>query len=519
MRTNLATDARKPSLGLRALGQNEKVTEKDLPEQNKASLRSSAARGGGVMVLGQGLRILVLALSTIVLARLIDPESFGLVAMTLAFVGLAQIFRDLGLSVAALRTPNLTQGQQSNLFWINAALGLVLTVVVYLLAWPIAGFYGDDRLVGIVQALSVTYVLGGCAVQFRVAINRSLRWVALTLSDLMPQVIGFIVAAIIAVYGYGIAALVAQQIIAALVTLVMTVSLARWWPGLPGRRRGTKPLIKFGTSFATTQLLGYFTRNVDSIAIGNVWGASPLGLYDRAYQLAVVPLTQLNAPLSQVAIPVLSRVIENKERFAAAIRESQLISVYVTSSVLFLIAGLGTPIIVVFLGEEWLPSGILLSVLAVSGVFRSLTQISFWIFASQGKARSQLYMQLVGQPIVVICLLLGLPWGALGVAVGGIVGYIGFWVLGVTWAARVSGLVARTLLLEALATILMFGAPAGLAAWAIAEFAPVSAIVAIMLGIAAAIAWYGLAWMLFPRIRRDVKVLVRFVKAAVKRTK
>lgn len=471
------------------------------------------------MVLGQGLRVLVLAVSTIVLARLIDPESFGLVAMTLAFVGLAQIFRDLGLSVAALRTPNLTRGQQSNLFWINAALGLVLTVAVFFLSWPIAAFYGDDRLVTIVQALSITYVLGGCAVQFRVAINRSLRWVALALTDLMPQVAGFIVAAIIAVYGHGIAALVAQQIVAAVVTLLMSISLARWWPGLPGRRRGTKSIVKFGTSFAATQVLGYFTRNVDSMAIGSVWGANSLGFYDRAYQLAVVPLTQLNAPLSQVAIPVLSRVIDHKDRFAAAIRESQLISVYVTSSVLFLIAALGTPVVVVFLGPEWEPSGVLLSVLAISGVFRSLTQISFWIFASQGKARSQLYMQLVGQPIVVVCLLLGLPWGALGVAMGGVVGYVAFWVLGVSWAARVSGLVARTLLLDALATILIVGAPAGVAAWLVAVFVPVSPLMTIVLGLVAACTWYCLAWLIFPRVRRDAKVLLHFVKSAVKRAK
>lgn len=482
-------------------------------------LRAVAARGSAVTMLAQLLRAGLLLVSTIVLARLVAPADFGLVAMVLAVTGVAEIFRDFGLSMAALQAPGLTQAQKSNLFWINSAVGLVLSAVVFLLAWPLADFYDQPQLVSVVQALSPVYVLGGLSAQFRVSINRELRFVALALCDLLPPLLAFVVAVLLATQGAGLAALVVQQLATAVLTLVAVLCFGRWWPGLPTRTAGMRPLLSFGMSFAATQLLAYATRNVDSIAIGRVWGAGQLGQYDRAFQLAVAPVNQVNAPMSRVAVPVLARVRGDSVRYSTALAEAQLIACYVTASVLFLLAGVGPSLVQLLLGPGWELAGQVLVVLAIGGVFRAIQQIAYWMFMSSGRADSQLRLHLAGQPIIIGLLLLGLPWGPIGVAIGSSVGYAVFWIISLMWAGRVVSVDTRPLFRTSVRAIVTVGAPAGLAAWAASTFVDLGPLTDTALGVAAALGWYLIAWTVSPPVRRDIRTLARFISIALGRNR
>ncbi len=481
------------------------------------SLSSRAAKGGAIVLGFQGLKFLFNMLSIVVLARLIDPEYYGLLAMVAAIMGVASIFRDFGLSTAALQAKDLSHAQQSNLFWINFGVGAGLTVVGWFAAWPIAAFYGQPELVPVVHWLAFTFIISGASTQFRVVINRGLRFLTLAICDLTPYIVGFAAAVATALAGYQLEALVTQQLVVALASLIGVVAAAKWFPSWP-RRVDMSNLVRFGLSLAATQLVSYATRNVDSIAIGRVWGPVALGNYDRAYQLMITPLNQINTPLSSVAIPVLSRIQDEEERYLAYLRRAQLVALYVTTLALGLLAALAPQIIPLLLGNNWEAAIPLVAVLAVGGIFRSLVQICYWIYMSRGLATAQLRYFLITQPLLTGFMLLGLPWGAMGVAIGHSVGFAIYWAVSLMWVGRVAEVNVRPMFADATRVLLVFSGPAAVLAAAAATYLPLHGdALRLVVGLAVAAAWCALASWLNKRIRADLGNLVDFGKLAIRR--
>lgn len=482
-----------------------------------SSLASAAARGGGITIASQFVKVVLMLGSTIVLARLLNPTDYGLVAMVVAVVGVGEIFRDFGLSMAALQAKSLSQAQQTNLFWINSAVGSSLGVLFFAASYPLAAFYDQPDVAVITQALSVTFVLGGLSTQFKVHINRDLRFVALAVADLLPYALGIGGAIAIAALYANFWALVAQQLIVAAGTLLFSFALTKWRPGLP-KRVPMDGLISFGASFAGTQIISYLTRNVDSLLIGKVWGSTSLGYYDRAYNLVVLPLTQINTPMSRVAVPVLARIAEEKDRFVSYLRRAQLVALYVTSSIFALLFALGTPLVIAVLGEQWAPAGPILSILAISGIFRSLVQVAYWVYMSQGLATAQLRFYLVAQPLLVGVIACGVPFGPLGVAVAVSVGYALFWVASLAWVRRVTKLRLGVLYVDALRALGLVAVPMAAAAYGVrllVEGAGGGPVLVVILGGVAAVAWAALAFLLFPRVRADASHLIDFGRRAI----
>ena len=459
----------------------------------------------------------MMLVSTILLARMLSPHDYGLVAMVVAVIGVGEIFRDFGLSMAALQAKSLSQQQQSNLFWINSGVGAALGLVVFSCSSLLASFYDASEVTAIAQVLAATFVLGGLSTQFKVRINRELRFVALAAADLLPYALGIASAIALALLGGGYWALVAQQLVIALGTLTLSVFLSRWWPSLP-RRAPMKGLISFGASFAATQLISYASRNVDSVLLGRFWGSTSLGFYDRAYNLVLLPLSQINTPMSRVAVPVLSRTAQDDQRYVAYLRRAQLVALYVTSAAFAFLAGLGTPLIVLVLGDQWGSAGPLLSVLAIAGIFRSLAQVAYWIYMSRGLAGEQLKFYLLAQPLLIATIVCGVPFGPMGVAIAVAIGYALFWAGSLAWVTRATGLSLGILFVDSLWAIGVIALPIGASSFVVRigiESAGYGGLPQLLGGAFAGFACCFLSWCLFPRVRYDSGLLLDFVRRAI----
>ena len=275
-----------------------------------------------------------------------------------------------------------------------------------------------------------------------------------------------------------------------------------------------RKLLSVGVDLFGTQLVAYVAKNVDSIAIGRAWGPSQLGIYDRAYQVLVVPLNQLNAPLSRVAIPIFSRISQQRSRFAAAIRTAQLMSTYFTGTLFALVAALAVPLVAILFGDNWAAAAPVLAILAIGGIFRSLLQVCFWIYTSLGLTRPQLKFYLVAQPILVVVILCGLPWGIVGVAIGHSVGYLLYWVASIWWVGRISGLPVAPLVRDAARALLCFAVPVGVSAYFAAHWLD-GAVQQLVVGVsAAALVGALLCWLLRP-VGDDLRVLLRLVRTGL----
>lgn len=462
-------------------------------------------------MLWQLIRILTQLGGTVVLARLLSPDVFGLIVMVLAIIGIGEVLRDFGLTSAAVQARTLDKRQKSNLFWINTVIGSALTVIVFLAAPLISTIYGRPELTELAQALSLTFVLNGVSTQFRAELNRNMRFTALNIADTVPLILGLAAAATVAYFTASVWALVVQHLSAAVLGLIFAVAAARWAPGLPSRNANMAPLLRFGGGVFGTQALAYFTKNVDNIAIGLVWGASPLGLYSRAYQLLMAPIVQILAPMTRVALPILSSLQDDKVRLMAYLRRGQLVGSFVAASIYALVIGLAHPVVTLMFGEAWLGLVPIFQALAVGGIFRALNQVGYWAYLALGLSGHQFRFYLVSQPLIILCMLAGLPWGPLGVAIGHSIAYAINWFAALLWCGRITGMDFLPLIRDGLRTTGLIVPPLVLLGLAASNWIG-SPFIAIGAGVLAGACWIWLACILFSSLREDANHLLDVIK-------
>jgi PST family polysaccharide transporter len=178
-------------------------------EHLHADLKGRSVRGGVLTLTSQGAQFVMQSVSTVVLARLLTPADFGLVAMVVAITGLGQAFADLGLSEATIQHPDINHDQVSNLFWVNVAIGLGLTILTASLGPLLAWFYHEPRLRAITYVVSVTFLIGGLRVQHDALLQRNMRFLALAIRDISAYAVAVPVAIVLALRGAGYWAIVA----------------------------------------------------------------------------------------------------------------------------------------------------------------------------------------------------------------------------------------------------------------------------------------------------------------------
>jgi PST family polysaccharide transporter len=484
----------------------------ELSQQEDGPLGHRAARGALVTVLAQAARIVIQVASVVVLARLLSPNDYGLIAMVLALIGIGEIVRDFGLSSAAVQAPTLSAGQRSTLYWANAAIGLALGIIVLLAAPLIAAFYGQPELTAIARALAPVFLLNGLATQYRASLVRSLRFAALASADIASAALGLAAAVVAALLGAGYWALVGQQLAQAACLLLLLGVAARWLPGRPHRLSTIRSFLGFGAHLAGSQLVGYVANNIDSIVIGLRFGAAPLGIYSRAFQLLMTPLNQVRSPLTSVALPILSRLADDPARAARYVALGQRCLGYSIVAALAVVIAAPEPLTAVLLGPNWSEAAPILRLLAVAGVFQTLAFVGYWVYLSRALTRALLQYSIASAGIRIACILLGAQWGVLGVAAGYALAPLLSWPLSLWWLSRRSGMpvaplyagAGRIIACAALAAVL--GGAAALAA------APLGAIVQLAIAtVAAALAYLALA--LVPAIRRDLTDVASVVRA------
>lgn len=375
------------------------------------------AFSGGVLTLGvQGFRAVSQIFWTVALSRLLIPQDFGLIAMAIAITGFVPIFRDLGLANATVQRLHITHDQVSTLFWINAALGAGVMLVVAASSPLVAWFYHEPRLIWVTVALSVNFLLGGLTVQHQALLKRQMRFEAIAMLDSIAVVVWIATGVSMALLGFRYWSLVGAQFGQNATYCILIWLKCRWRPGPFQRNVGVRPMLAFGGNVTGFQLLNYFTRNSDNIIIGRVLGAAALGLYSRAYGMLMLPVYQVNMPVAAVLLPSLSRLqnkpLEYAKLFLRAVRAINLISVPII--VFFFV--FAREIVVLLLGTTWLPVAHLFRLLTPAAMASATVFAPHWLSQSLGRPQQQMHYGIVSAPICVGGFVIGVRWGVQGVA-------------------------------------------------------------------------------------------------------
>ena len=420
------------------------------------------ARGGAITIFSQGTKFFLSMVGTIILARLLTPEDYGLVGMVAVVTGFIAIFKDLGLSVATIQKAEINNQQISTLFWINVLLSLGIMVFTIAIAPLIAWFYGESKLMAITIAYAAGFLFGGLAVQHEALLRRRMRFLALAVAELVALVISIVVAITLAWNGARYWALVFSQL-----TLGVTYGLAVWiacgWrPGLPVRNSGVRQMLAFGGNLTGFSVVNYFGRNLDNLLIGRFWGPQQLGLYARAYQLLLLPIDQMITPITAVAVPALSRLKDSPERYRQAyLRLLEKVALFTMPMMAFMIVS-SDWLVAIVLGPNWAGVSPIFSLLGIAGLVQPLASTTGWLFVTQGRTQDMFKWGMIGSTITVVAIVAGLKWGATGVAASYSLTYIIivipllFWFVSRSGPVRMSDFY-RTIGPVALASVCSFG--------------------------------------------------------------
>ncbi|MFL9610286.1 lipopolysaccharide biosynthesis protein [Methylobacillus sp. Pita2] len=470
------------------------------------SLSKKAARGGVVMLSGQIVKVVLQFSSLIVLARLLQPEDFGLVAMVIAIYGVCDILLDFGLSTASIQVKDISKAQISNLFWVNVLVGFIFTLISFESAGFLASFYGQEELIKIAELISIVFLFNGIAAQYKAQLNRNFKFSQMAITDITAVLVSVCIGIYFAYAGFSYWAIVYQQIAQALLQMLMYILFGGWIPSLPSRKVPIKHFFKFGWGLAGSQLMGYFSRNVPSILIGNQIGASQLGFFDRANKLLMLPLNQLNAPSSSVAVPVLSRLqVEDQDKYNRFLLFGQNIIVHLVVFSLALTCCQTERLVSLILGSQWVEMVPIFRALSFAGVFLALSYASYWVFLSKGITGSLFKLGVVGRPISILITCLGLPGGVIGVAYAYSFGLLFSWLLGIFWL-RNTGIPARRMIVDPLIMASVYYGAAFISNWTIDHYIYYG-IYNIVMGWGLMLAILLVCYLIVPKFKHGVNML------------
>jgi PST family polysaccharide transporter len=426
-------------------------------------LKRRSVHGAAATVLSQGVRFVVQFAAQVLLARLLAPSEFGIVAMVMPLVGFVQMFTDLGLLQVTVQKPEITQNELSALFWVSVAVSTGLALLVVLLSPLAAWFYHEPRATAVTAAVGSLLILSGLAAQPMAVMNRQMRFVPLAIIDIAAAVAAGVGGIAAAADGFGYWSLVIMQAANATSMLVLAWAFSGWRPSRPRHVPGLGALLRFGGSVTGANVVNYLSYTMDNVLIGARWGDVQLGFYDRGFRLMLLPVVQIVMPFTRVAVPLLSRLQHIPERYRVAYtRIMRAVLLVTTPAIVFAIVN-ARPLLLSVLGPRWSPAVPIFAWLGLSALLAPIKLSLSWLFISQSRAHEQFRCTCIGTVIMIGAFLAGLRWGAAGVAAATA---ITSWVLYsplLCWMATRSGPVRLRDLCDVIYPVLIAGATA----WAV----------------------------------------------------
>jgi PST family polysaccharide transporter len=299
---------------------------------------------------------------------------------------------------------------------VNLTLSVVTMGLMILIAPAVSWFYGDPRLTIITIVSSAGFIVGGLAVQHEALLKRQMRFMTLSAIALASMTFGYSVGIAFAWYGFGFWSLVFSQLALLLTNTSLVWATCRWSPGLPQLNAGVRSMLGFGGNITGYATVNYFSKNADNLLIGRFWGPQQLGLYNKAAQLVGLPTDQINEPLSSVAIPALSRLADDPKRYRKAyMRIMEKVLMLVMPAVSLIIVS-SDWLIAIVLGPQWKDAGQILLFMSIAGLIQPVISTVGWLLVTQGRGRDMLHWSLINAPISLLSIVVGIPWGAAGVA-------------------------------------------------------------------------------------------------------
>lgn len=354
---------------------------------------------------------------SMVLARLLAPEYFGLLGMATVITGFVKVFKNLGFGSSIVQRKEVSDDLLSTLFWINLGVCLLVGVIVLGISPLAAWMYDDPRVMPIIAVLSINFVFSGFTMVPTALLQRRMEFKKLAIREIGGVLAAGLTAIPLAWMGWGVWALVGSTLASSFIQMVLINLAVPFWPRLVYDRQGLSECLKFGLNITGFNIFNYFARNADNLIIGLFLGPTALGFYSLGYKLMLLPRDSVTRVISRVLFPKLSKLQDDDERLADVYLRATSAIAFVTFPLMAGLAVLAEPFVQVVLGEKWLPAVPLIQLLAPVGALQSIGSVSGQLYTARGHTGKLFAVGVLSGILRTLGFLCGVPWGVQGVAV------------------------------------------------------------------------------------------------------
>jgi teichuronic acid exporter len=354
----------------------------------------------------------------IFLTRLLEPANFGLIAITMVIIGIAQVFTDVGLGNALIQRRRVLPVHYSSVFFFNIFIGALLTLITFLSAPWIGAFYNSEQLVPIAKVMSLAFFINAFSSVQVTKLRKEINYAALTKTNIIASLLSGIIGVSLALYNFGVWSLVAQTLSRGLIFNICIWSFAHWFPSLLFSFKALFQLWGFGFRMFLSGLLDAIFTRLDVMIIGKLFTPATLGFFDRAKSLDQMLVNYSSGSLMSVLFPVLSKVQNDLPRFQRIIIKS----LGIISFVVFMLLGgmylISEELIVILFTEKWLSSVNYFKILVLSGFAYPISALLVNVLSSRGNSKAFLRLEICKKVVYGTNLAVGFIWGIEGYLYG-----------------------------------------------------------------------------------------------------
>jgi len=379
-------------------------------------LKHQATRAIGWSTVDQLVRQGLSFAVTVTMARLVAPEAYGTVALLNLFTGLAGMFVDVGLTSALVQKKDTTINDESTVFWFNVAAGCIMGAALFIAAPWIAQFYGIAILTPIARLYALLFIFGAGNAVHSTLFTKQLDFKTPLKIGFASMLLSAVVGIFLACKGYGVWALVAQAMCAAIIQTALTWSLSSWRPAFTFSSDSFRALFRFGGFLFLAGLLDTVYQQFYTLIIGRWYGVHDLGIYNRANATKQLPSDTLSGVLSRVAYPIFAQVADDHERLLRGVRMSVRGVMFLNIPIMLGIAVVAEPLILTLFGPVWAPAIPLLQILALGGILFPLHVINLNVLRALGHSSKLLKVEIIKKVVGTILIILGARYGIQGMA-------------------------------------------------------------------------------------------------------
>ena len=358
---------------------------------------------------------------TIVLARLLSPEDFGLVAMVMVFFEFSSVFVESGFSTALIREKEISEVDKSTTFIFNFISALFFYVILFFSAPAIAAFFNQDILVWIVRIMGLNLIFNAFSIIQRTSLIQQVHFKTQTKIRFFTTTLSGVVAIVLAYQGWGVWSLVVRFVIMDLMDSVLLWAMNRWRPTAGFSRASFKKLFGFGSKILAAAVLDKFYTHIYKLLIGKFFTAATLGFYTQANNFTNMVINTLFRTIHNVTYPVLSKLQDDTEKLKAGYRKILKLSSFVIIPALVILGVLAEPVLLALVGEKWLPSAPMLQLLCLSGLTYHFSSINLNMLLVLGRSDLGLKLEVIKKVNITIAIITGIQFGIYGLIIGEVI--------------------------------------------------------------------------------------------------